>query len=208
MNERQRTIRDFRELWFKKDRLWRNMQWRGLDMAKTPCDAWMYHEIIWELKPSVIVEFGVSAGGCVLFYADLMTLGDWPGVVLGVDRKRHDTWPNHPRIKYHVGSSRSDEAVSWVREQVRLAPPGHVLLIEDSEHTRQHVAGELELYADLVTPGSYFIVEDGALPDGTPAGPGEAVEDFLQCHREFERDRSREKYLLTLAAGGFLRRKK
>ena len=85
------------------------------------------------------------------------------------------------------------------------------MVILDSLHTAEHVGAELELYADIVSPGCYLVVEDmnvnghPVLPDYGP-GPTEAVEAFLATTDEFVVDRDRERFLMTLNPGGYLRR--
>jgi len=86
-----------------------------------------------------------------------------------------------------------------------------VLVLLDSDHSRDHVLKELQSYAPLVTPGSYVVVEDTNL-DGHPVfpefgpGPMEAVAEFLGSDSHFEVDRTREKFLMTFNPGGFLKR--
>jgi cephalosporin hydroxylase len=86
-----------------------------------------------------------------------------------------------------------------------------VLVILDSDHTKDHVLAEMRAYGPLVTKGSYMIVEDTninghpVLPDFGP-GPWEAVEEFLQGNDQFTVDRSREKLLMTFNPMGYLRR--
>jgi cephalosporin hydroxylase len=93
----------------------------------------------------------------------------------------------------------------------RAAGAGRVLVVLDSDHSRDHVLAELRAYAPLVTPGSYLVVEDTNV-NGHPVyeafgpGPMEAVQDFLKERDDFEVDRSREKFLLTFNPGGWLRK--
>jgi cephalosporin hydroxylase len=92
------------------------------------------------------------------------------------------------------------------------AAAGVVFVVLDSDHRREHVLAELQAYADVVTPGSYLVVEDTSV-NGHPVapefgpGPMEAVERFLETDERFVVDRSREKFLLTFNPGGFLRRR-
>src|SRR5262249_13781518 len=110
--------------------------------------------------------------------------------------------PEHPRITQLIGSS-TDPAIV---EQVVAAAQGLgcVLVIADSDHSREHTYAELASYYSLVTPGSYFIMEDTNIP---MEGPRQAVEVFLQQHPEFEADMTPEKFFLTFNPGGYLRRK-
>jgi cephalosporin hydroxylase len=86
------------------------------------------------------------------------------------------------------------------------------MLIADSEHRKKHVLRELQLYHKMVTPGSYFIVEDGAYPiiapGGVDDGPKAAIQEFLTNHPQFEHDLDCEQFLMSFNKGGYLRRKR
>jgi cephalosporin hydroxylase len=122
---------------------------------------------------------------------------------------RRPEWPSHPRIAYLTGSSTSALIVDQVR--TRVAGASRVMVILDSDHKKDHVLDELRLYSPLVTKGSYLIVEDTNI-NGRPVfpgfgpGPAEAVDDFLSANTAFERDPSRERFLVTFNPGGYLRR--
>lgn len=129
-----------------------------------------------------------------------------------MDTIRYSPRPKHHRIGYIHGSSTHPGIVEAIRSQIKDGE--RVLVILDSDHSKQHVLAELRAYNSFVTPGSYLIVEDtnrhgyhlaGGLPEG---GPAEAVEEFMQENDEFEVDTSREdKFLMTFNPGGWLRRK-
>ena len=117
--------------------------------------------------------------------------------------------PQHPRLTYLTGSS-SDPAI--VEKIAAMIPEGApVLVILDSDHSRDHVAAELEAYAPLVPVGSYLIVEDTnvnghpAAPDFGP-GPMEAMWDFMATDPGFEVDTRCERYFLTQNPSGYLKR--
>jgi cephalosporin hydroxylase len=183
--------------------------WLGTPTLKLPLDMWVYQEIVSEVRPALVIETGTYRGGSALFLATVMDrLGT--GRVLSIDVERWSPLPEHPRVEYVLGSS----VASDVAERARAAAggaDGPVLVILDSVHTREHVLAELDLYADLVTPGSYCIVEDTnvnghpILPAWGP-GPTEAVEAFLARRDDFARDRRRERFMLTMNPGGYLRR--
>jgi len=117
--------------------------------------------------------------------------------------------PVHPRVTYLTGSSTDEAILDQLRARARGRSP--VMAILDSDHSREHVAAELSLYAPLVTVGSYLVVEDTnvnghpVLPEFGP-GPREAVDAFLAANSAFEVDESREKFLMTFNPRGFLRR--
>jgi cephalosporin hydroxylase len=188
---------------------WSNPRWLGVEALKCPFDLWIYQEILQELKPDWILETGTANGGSALFLASVLDLIG-KGQVVSVDIVRKTDWPVHPRLTYLTGSSTSSEVLDDLRRRVSGA--GRVLVILDSDHKKDHVLEELHLYSPLVTPGSYLIVEDTNV-NGRPVfagfgpGPGEAVDEFLPSHPEFERDPSRERFLLTFNPGGYLRRR-
>lgn len=142
------------------------------------------------------------------------------GEVITVDVKRlHEL--AHPRITYLIGSSTSEEIADVVRGRAAacsgpvmvIACSGPVMVIFDSDHSRDHVRRELDIYAPLVTPGSYCLVQDGVIDvvsffrDGRP-GPLPAIEDFLRSTDRFELDADRcDRFLVTHNPQGWLRRK-
>jgi len=188
---------------------WRDTYFMGVPTRKCPLDLWVYQEMIFELKPDLIIECGTASGGSALYLASICELLG-TGHVVSVDIESNADLPMHPRIKYLVGSSTSDEVVAQVGEIADRA--NQTLVILDSDHSRDHVLRELHMYAPLVSTGSYIIVEDSNV-NGHPVvpsfgpGPMEAIEEFLIESDEFEVDRRREKFLLTFNPRGFLRKR-
>ena len=134
---------------------------RQTDPAEHRLDLWTIQETIFELKPALIVETGTNRGGSSYFYAQLFDLMGTSGRVVTIDTARqHDL--THPRITYLIGDSTSTAIVDEVRD-VASSCGGPVFIILDSDHSEPHVARELELYAPLVTPGSYVLVQDGSI---------------------------------------------
>lgn len=197
------TISAYRQL-CDRARIWQQMKWRGHDAAKCPDDMWLYQETIAELRPTLIVEFGTAMGGSALFYADMMDLMGIDGQVISIDNEVREPMPQHDRLTFLIGHSRHDEIIDAVKTAVR-ASRGPVMFVEDSEHTAQHVVGELEIYSDLVTVGSYFVIEDMDYPEVESPIRG-AVAEFLKLHPEFEVDTSKDRYLVSVAPGGWLKR--
>ena len=184
--------------------------WMGVPAYKNPLDAWIYQEILHEVRPAVLVEIGSAQGGSTLYFAHLMDLlGEGTVVSIDVDRSRFRA--QHPRIEVVTGDSSSPEIVARVRA---LAAGRSVLVIHDGDHRKGPVLADLEAYAPLVTVGSYLIVEDGIIDLFEPGdsigtveeGPLAAVEEFVARHPEFAVDAGRERYLLTYNPRGFLRR--
>lgn len=173
----------------------------GIPTMKSPTDAWIYQEIITELKPDVIIEIGTWHGGSALMFAHLCdALGH--GEVISIDPKGPPGfW--HPRI-------------TWIVSDANLIDPAlllegkKVLVIEDSSHDYHQCLDVLRRYSPFVPVGSYLIVEDTicyhGLEEGPRPGPYEAVETFLKENKNFVADRNREPYLVTWNPNGYLKR--
>jgi cephalosporin hydroxylase len=184
-----------------------NLTWLGYLATKMPADLIVYQEIVVETRPELIVESGTRFGGTTLFLAGVLeALGS--GRVVSIDTIRAPRLPDHPRIEYITGSSLDRATIDHVH---RAAVGKRTMVILDSLHSAEHVGAELAAYHDIVSPGCYLIVEDSnvngrpVLPDFGP-GPGEAVESFLATTNGFEVDRRRERFLISLNPGGYLRR--
>ena len=199
------AIDDFARHYYRLGVWKRRTTWRGRIVQKTPGDLWMYQQIIYETKPDLILETGTLFGGSAQYLADLCDVFG-RGRVITID-VRSVTKPEHPRVTYLRGSSVSDAVHDALAPQLA----GRVMVILDSDHSQQHVAGELERFAPYVTPGCYLIVEDTNLnghpvrPDFGP-GPWEAVKAFVPKHPEFVVDRDREQFMYTWSPFGYLRR--
>lgn len=198
--------------WTYQTRVWEDTYWRGHRALKSPLDLWQYQEIIQEVKPRLVIETGTYEGGSAWYLADMLGLlwrDDSDFRVVSVDLAPRAT-PEHPHVLYLSGaSSTAPEVMSHCRYEADLAQP--VIVILDSDHRAPHVLAELHAYADLVTPGSYLIVEDTSI-NGHPIHPGwgpgpwEAVESFLDERPDFTPDRHREKLGMTFHPRGYLRR--
>ncbi len=182
---------------------WADTKWLGKGVVKCPVDLWTYQEIIFETKPDLLIETGTSGGGSAFFFATLFDiLGH--GRVVTVDKDRYpDLWRNHPRITYLVGDSTSNETAYEMRAQVGSHDRGNRTMVAlDSLHTLEHVRKELAIYGSLVSPGCYLVVEDTVCGLGADV----AAAEFVAAHPQFEVDESRERHLLTLNRGGWIRR--
>ncbi len=203
-----RSIADHFHRQYYESGVWRNTFWLGVPAQKCPLDLWIYQEILFETRPEVIIESGTDAGGSALFLASICDLIG-TGRVVTVDMQDNPRRPRHPRISYVLGSSVAPETINLVKESIE--PSARVLVVLDSDHQKDHVLNEMRAYADMVTPGSYLIVEDTNVnnhPVSEDFGPGpmEAVEEFLESRTDFVPDREREKFFLTFNPKGFLRR--
>lgn len=180
--------------------------WMGVPALKCPLDLWIYQEILYEIRPDLVIETGTHLGGSALYLAHVLDiLGKGEVVTIDIDDAVR---PQHPRIHYLQGSSADPELVA---DGVRGRSRDACVVILDSDHSQAHVSRELEILSPYVTPGSYLIVEDTNI-NGHPTypsfgpGPFEALERFLLDHPEFVVDSSREKFLMTFNPSGFVRR--
>jgi len=214
--EREAVVDSFHSLYYDS-MVFAHTSWLGTPALKCPLDLWVYQEILHELRPDVIVETGTASGGSAHFLASICDAVGRGGIIT-IDVEENASRPQHPRIAYLRGSSTDPAVLAQVRQSIQArhrrggptGPPFRVLVILDSDHRKPHVLAELEAYSQLVTPGSYLIVEDTNLghpvrPDFGP-GPMEAVAEFLSGHPEFTSDASREKHLLTFNPRGYLRK--
>jgi cephalosporin hydroxylase len=205
-----------------------NFSWLGRPIIQYPQDIVAMQELIWALKPDLIVETGIAHGGSLILWASLLELnaacgGPRDAHVIGVDidirahnRAAIETHPMFRRISMLEGSSVDEAVVAQVRDAA--AGRERVLVCLDSNHTHAHVLAELEAYAPLTSVGSYCVVFDtvieelpaGMYPD-RPWGPGDnpktAVDEYLRSHPEFEVDHQMDdKLLVSVAPGGYLKR--
>lgn len=185
-------------------------RWMGVPALKNPLDAWIYQEILWEVRPDVLIEIGSHSGGSTLFFAHLFdALGH--GRVISIDIDRSKFAVQHERIVALTGDCASSDIIGQV---AALCQGQKGLVIHDGDHSRAAVLRDLELYAGFVTVSSYLIVEDGILDLFPPGddfgwlveGPLPAIDDFLGRHQEFEVDLDRERYVATYNPRGFLKR--
>lgn len=173
--------------------------WFGVPVIQLPEDMIRFQEAVFRLRPDVIVETGIAHGGSLVFSASLCRLMG-KGRVIGIDidirahnRARLEAHPLIDLIAMFEGSSTDPEIVAAVSAAIR--PGERVLVVLDSNHTYDHVMGELQAYAPLVTPDSYIVATDGIMrqvADAPRAGenwrsdnPAAAARDFAAQNPEF-----------------------
>lgn len=199
-------IRAFHKLYYYSGfRTWQNTYWLGIPVQKCPLDLWVYQEIIYETKPGVIIETGTARGGSTLFLASICDLIR-KGEVITIDI--FDSGISHPRITKIIGDSISEKVTNQVK---KIIGNRSAMVVLDSDHQKNHVLRELELYSKFVSIGNYLVVEDTNI-NGHPVlpnygeGPMEAVKEFLQKEDSFQIDRDKEKFFLTFFPKGFLKK--
>ena len=201
-----------------------NFTWLGRPIIQYPQDLVAMQEIIWEVKPDLIIETGIAHGGSIIFSASMLELlGGENREVIGLDidirahnRKEIESHPMFKRITMFEGDSTSPEIAKQVYDIAKKHEK--ILVCLDSNHTHDHVLKELKLYAPLVTEGSYCVVFDTIIEDlpddmfsdrpwGHGNNPKTAVREYLKDHPEFIIDKSMEqKLLVTVAPSGYLKR--
>ena len=215
-----------------------NYDWLGRPIIQYPQDMVAIQELVWTVRPDLIIETGIAHGGSLILSASLLAMLDMCDAiesgstidprqsarkVIGIDidirehnRAAIEAHPMASRIQMVQGSSIAPEVVAQVRE----AAQGYkkVMVFLDSMHTHDHVLGELDAYAPLVSPGSYCVVFDTFVEDMPPHffadrpwdvgnNPKTATRQWLAQHPDFTVDRSMESRLMvTVAPEGFLRR--
>lgn len=203
-------------LWYYNNQIWNSTTWADVKALKSPCDMWNYQEILWDLKPSLILEFGSFYGGGTLFFASILEQINNTSQVFSVDIDHTSLNPkvrNHPRIELMLSSSTAPKVSQRIVE-LRREFPGSVFAILDSNHEKQHVLSEMQLLRPLLQTGDYVVVEDSNI-NGHPVlpgwgeGPYEAMEEYFAIYPDdYQRDYLREqKFGFTFATAGFLIRR-
>lgn len=202
-----------------------NFSWMGRPIIQYPQDMIAMQEIIWQVKPDLVIETGIAHGGSLIYYASLLELIG-KGEVLGIDidirehnRKEIEKHPMFKRIKMIEGSSISDEIIEQVKKYA--AGKKSILVCLDSNHTHDHVLKELQLYSPFVSLHSYIVAFDTIVEDlpegyfsqqrpwGLANNPKTAVDEFLKKNSNFSIDTSIDnKLLISVAPKGYLKRVK
>ena len=205
----QEIINNFHNLYYHKGTTWQKTNWMGIPIQKCPLDLFIYQEILYEIRPDLIIETGTARGGTTYYLAHLCDiLGNGQIITMDIDLYTGFR-PFHQRINYVLGSSLDPEIVKKVEDVIK--PDMKVLVILDSDHTKPYVLNEINVYKKFVTKNSYLIVEDGninghpVLPEYGP-GPMEAIDEFLLTNNEFIVDSSKEKFMLTTNPKGYLKK--
>lgn len=199
-----------------------NFNWLGRPIIQFPQDIIAMQEIIWSIKPDLIIETGVAHGGSLIFYSSILELIG-KGEVLGIDieirphnRKLIQEHPMFKRITMIEGSSISNKIIKFVEDFSKSKEK--IIVCLDSNHTHEHVLKELELYSQFVSKDCYLIVFDTIiedLPDDSfenkpwskGNNPKTAVKEFLKSRSDFIIDKGIDnKLVITVAPDGYLKR--
>lgn len=199
-----------------------NFTWMGRPIIQFPQDIIAMQEIIWQVKPDLIVETGIAHGGSLIFYASMLELLGGDRQVLGIDidirkhnRKEIENHSMFKRITMIEGSSIDKGIAKQVWDFAKEKKK--VLVVLDSNHTHEHVLKELKLYSSLVAKDSYLIVFDTIIEDmpenffsdrpwSKGNNPKTAIWEFLKINERFKIDKEIEnKLLITVAPDGYLK---
>jgi cephalosporin hydroxylase len=203
-------------LWYYRNLVWETTSWLGVKTLKSPADMWNYQEILYSLKPSLVIELGTRCGGSALFFAGVMRQIGNRFKLLSVDidpetvseRARSD--PDIELLTMSSSSPEVGERIAALRNQYK----GPAFAILDSDHSKAHVLAEMNMLKSVLVAGDYMVVEDSNV-NGHPVlpwhgpGPFEAVtEYFRQYPEDYTYDTAREaKFGFTFATRGFLIRR-
>lgn len=196
--------------------------WLGRPIIQYPQDMIALQEIIWQVKPDLIIETGIAHGGSLIFHSSMLELLGGDGQVLGIDidirehnRVEIEKHPMYKRITMIEGSSVDKDIARQVHAFAKNKK--QILVLLDSMHTHDHVLKEMELYSPLVTKDSYLVVFDTIIEDmpddmfpdrpwGKGNNPKTAVWEFLKTNDRFAVDKEIEnKLLITVAPDGYLK---
>lgn len=196
-------------LYHQKNIVFDKCTWMGVRTLKNPLDIWIYQEIIHTVKPDVILEIGTANGGSALYFAHLLDLLD-KGKVVSIDKEMNNCLVKHSRITLIEGFSQDPQVIEKVYEICREKT---VLIVHDGSHLKEDILKDLNNFKDLVSIGSYFIVEDGVMDiyesehfKAYKDGPLAATEEFVASNPNFVVDTDCERYIVTYNPRGYLKR--
>jgi cephalosporin hydroxylase len=207
-----------------------NFFWLGRPIIQLPTDLIAFQEIIWDVKPDLIIETGIAHGGSLMFSASMVAILESCGEIenghvlgIDIDIRKHNkeaiqSHPLHNKITMFEGSSVSADVIEKVNKFCKNKKK--ILVFLDSNHTHEHVLAELRVFAPLVSIGSYCIVADTLIEDieqnliidkpwRKGNSPKSAVKEYLKENSDFIIDKYYEtKILITGSSDGYLKRVK
>jgi len=215
-------------LWIKVStefKMMYELKWLGRPIIQFGSDMVMLQQLIWDVKPDIFIETGIAHGGSLIYTASLFELMGNDGQVIGIDveirphnRSAIQEHTLYKRIKMIEGSSVGEETILALEKLIEGSSGKTITVMLDSNHSKDHVLKELELYSKYVTVGSYMIVQDGAqqwvadIPRGKAEwiddNPLAAIEEFLKTNSDFIIDESFTRLGITSSPGGYLKRVK
>jgi len=210
----EEVINHFHKMFYaKRGQTWLANRWLGVQTSQNPNDVWITQEILFEQKPDFMVEAGTKLAGSALIWAMVLKEVNPNARVITIDiedkiTRARDLSLFREKIDFLLGSSTDPKIVEEVRRRVAGK---RVVVLLDSNHSRNLVLAEMRAYAPVVNVGSYMIVQDGILSghpieDQMGGGPWEAIDEFLDGNKDFVIDRGRERLMFTYCPRGYLKR--
>ena len=233
-----KLIKEFNNYYFEYFSKDPTKQWGssflGVILMQNPADMWIMQELITEIRPDFIIETGTYAGGSALYFATILKQVNNKGKVITVDIDPKNNYfidrlKTNPPL-YNTVKSTFDNYIEvitsdsvdpeLIKQLKKRTKNKKVIVTLDSCHNYEHVLKELNLYSELVSPGSYLIVQDTFFDDKEEwiekyaqcpgyklkGGPGKAVKEFLRKNHDFTVDKSRERFLFTFYPSGYLKK--
>lgn len=199
--------------------------WLGIPAIQFPNDMLVIQELIFKKKPQLIIECGIGHGGMLIFYASILKLLDIKNFqIIGIDilikKKNRKKIENHPLSKYiklYEFSSVDNFFFKRLKKKISNSKKSKLVIL-DSNHTKNHVLKELDLYSTILKKGEYIVVMDTIIEFVNKIfnkgklfkkgnSPYNAVEEFLKKNKKFKVDKFYEnKSYLTVARKGFLKK--
>lgn len=222
-NKNMKQIENASQIWLRahwENKLSYEVNWMGIPVIQTAEDMIIMQEIIYDVRPDFIIETGIAHGGSLIYFASLLEiLGKGRVIGIDIEIRKHNKilLEKHPMVK-RITSIEGDSTSKEIFEKIRNIIPekSKILVILDSNHTRDHVLKELNLYSSLVSRGSYIIVEDTIMPEVagykhakdyySSDNTKQAINIFMKDNKKFIIDRTREKLGFTYFSGGFLKK--
>ena len=196
--------------------------WLGVPIIQMPSDLILFQEIVWDTQPDLIIETGIARGGSLVFWSSVQNLCGIDGKVIGIDidvRTHARNAISSCRFSENIIIIEGSSVDQTVVEKVHSISQGfsRIMVVLDSNHSKDHVLKEMNAYSNLVTKGNYLLVLDTSVeimevpldrPWGPGNSPGTAVDDFLKVMgSKFKQVNNwSERSVLSMAHGGFLRR--
>ena len=200
-----------------------HFKWLGLPIIQYPQDIVAYQEIIWNIKPDLIIETGIARGGSLVLSASMLQLigkGQVLGIDINIEKENLKNIKIHflkKRIKMIQGSSTDENIIKQVKKIAKNKKK--IIVVLDSNHTHDHVLKELESYSQFVKKGCYLIVFDTIIEDipqkiakmskrpwGKGNSPRSAVNEFLKKNSRFVIDtKIDDKLQISVAPNGYLK---
>jgi cephalosporin hydroxylase len=221
-----KTLMQAGDAWLRvawENKLDYEVSWLGIPIIQNPYDMILMQELIFDVKPDLIIETGIAHGGSLIYYASLLELlGEGRVIGIDIDIRPHNRrlLERHPMIK-RVSMIEADSTSPTLIKKLAKEVKKHkkVMVCLDSLHSYKHVLEELRLYSPFVTVGSYIVVFDTAMPkfaglkgtkkiykDYKTDNPLMAVKQFLKENKNFKIDKTYNKFFVSNCPDGFLKR--